>query len=726
MRSSLNTAPIRYVARLLAGIAPLLPIIGHTTQSTDQANVELASINYSGKASGNHVSSLVAVNTDDGRFILFGSMASDLTSLPDTNAVGDLFLRDRQTGVTHLVSVNSAGTAAASTSGTIDEASVTPDGRFVVFTSTRYDLAANDTDGWRDVFVRDVQMGTTRLVNAAAPGNAILPRISSNGRFVAFLVRNDIWRQDLQTGQNTLVAHGDFNDLAMTPDGRFVLFQEFTNGQSAGQLFLRDLQTQTTTRVTVNHFGTGAAAGYFYHIRISGDGRFITFDANYTDLVDDSTDRVFRDVFVRDMQLGVTRRISPKTNIDCELPDISANGRVISYFYGFSERQVHVYDQETDITEQITTHYTRTFEMSPNGRFIVFQSDDGSLVDKDTNGKYDIFLFDRELKTLLLISHQSGAADSANGHSTLPITDVCPPVVSDDGQIAFDSQATNLVTTPKSPAPPGYSPTTDVYTVKVGPGARALNVSTRLRVETGDGVGIGGFILTGNQLKQVVLRAIGPSLSAAGIPGVLQNPVLELHNSSGTLLVSNDNWKDTQQSEIEATGLQPGNDLEPAILRTLAPGSYTAIVLGKNQTTGVALVEAYDADGSASSKLANISTRGVVGTGDNVMIAGFIVGEGFATNILVRGIGPSLASDGINGVLEDPVLALHDQNGAVIASDDNWKDSQQTEIQSTGLAPSDDREAAILATVTQGNYTAILYGKSNGVGVGLVEVFSIQ
>jgi hypothetical protein len=261
---------------------------------------------------------------------------------------------------------------------------------------------------------------------------------------------------------------------------------------------------------------------------------------------------------------------------------------------------------------------------------------------------------------------------------------------------------------------------------------KQLNISTRLLVQTGDNVGIGGFIIDGADPKKVILRAIGPSLTARGVPGALQDPTLELHDHTGAMIAFDDNWKDTQQSVIQATGLAPDDDRESAMVQTLAPASYTAIVRGSGGTSGVGLIEAYDLDPSANSKLANISTRGFVGTGDNVMIGGFITGGGIGVDgagseeVLVRAIGPSLTQRGVPNPLQDPTLDLHDGNGAIIASNDNWKDTQQSEIQATGLAPSDDRESAILATIVQGNYTAILRGKNNTTGVGLVEVYKVQ
>ena len=254
----------------------------------------------------------------------------------------------------------------------------------------------------------------------------------------------------------------------------------------------------------------------------------------------------------------------------------------------------------------------------------------------------------------------------------------------------------------------------------------AINISTRLNVGTGDNVMIGGFIIRGNEPKKVILRGIGPSLTAFGVQGALADPVLELHDGSGTIIATNDNWKDTQQADIQASGRAPSDDLESAIIATLVPGSYTAIVSGKNNTTGVGLVEGYDLQTSSDSILFNISTRGFVGIDDNVMIGGFVIGNnGGSANILVRAIGPSLTNFGVANAMQDPTLELHDGSGAIIASNDNWKDTQQTEIQATGLAPTDDAESAILASLAPGSYTAIVRGKNSTTGVALVEGYHL-
>jgi streptogramin lyase len=260
------------------------------------------------------------------------------------------------------------------------------------------------------------------------------------------------------------------------------------------------------------------------------------------------------------------------------------------------------------------------------------------------------------------------------------------------------------------------------------PAAKVLNVSTRLQVEGGDNVLIGGFIVTGKDPKRVIVRAIGPSLAGAGISGALADPVLELHDSTGAAIASNDNWRQTQEAEIQATGVAPSNEAESAIVRTLAPGNYTAVVRGKNDTTGIGVVEAYDLNQAQVSKLANISTRGLVKTGDNILIGGFIVrpGGGTNTDVVVRAIGPSLAQADVSGALQNPMLELHDSSGATIASNDDWKETQQAAIEGTGLQPKDDRESAILSSLPPGAYTAVVRGKSDTTGIAVVELYNIN
>jgi hypothetical protein len=260
---------------------------------------------------------------------------------------------------------------------------------------------------------------------------------------------------------------------------------------------------------------------------------------------------------------------------------------------------------------------------------------------------------------------------------------------------------------------------------------RVGNISTRAFVGTDDNVPIAGFIVTGPDSKKVILRAIGPSLTAAGVSGAVSDPTLELHDGGGAVIAFNNNWKETQENEIRMSGLAPADDSEAVLVRTLSPGTYTVVMRGINGT-GVGVVEVYDVEPNANSKLANISTRGYVGAGEQVMIAGIIVrsagsnGPPSSRSLLIRGIGPSLAQFHVPNPLSNPILELHDGNGATLLINDDWKVPQQSLIQSTGLAPSNERESAMVVALGPGNYTALLRGTNGGSGAGLIEVFSLQ
>jgi hypothetical protein len=315
-----------------------------------------------------------------------------------------------------------------------------------------------------------------------------------------------------------------------------------------------------------------------------------------------------------------------------------------------------------------------------------------------------------------------------------PAPDVCTGVTPTPAPTATptpSATATPVATaTPTPTTTPGGtvtpSPTPEgSATPTPAPPAQAVNLSTRMQVGTDENVGIGGFIITGTALKHVLIRAIGPSL-AQFVPDALADPVLELHGPGGFVTITNDNWRDdpVQAALIMASGIPPTNDLESAIDATLNPGAYTAIVRGNNNTSGVALVEVYDLDSAVLAKLANISTRAFVSTADNIVIAGFMLGNNNGDDtVVVRGIGPA----GVPNPLQDPTLELRDANGALIASDNDWQDNsaQAAEITAVGLAPPSTLDAAILATLPPGLYTALLAGRNGGTGVGLVEVYDL-
>jgi hypothetical protein len=260
-----------------------------------------------------------------------------------------------------------------------------------------------------------------------------------------------------------------------------------------------------------------------------------------------------------------------------------------------------------------------------------------------------------------------------------------------------------------------------------------LNVSTRGQVGSGERAMIGGFIITGSEPKPVILRAIGPSLRNYGVAGVLDDPTFSLHDNTGATIASNDDWQQSPQwTEIQATGIPPSDAREAAIVATLAPGAYTAVLEGKNGATGVCLVEIYDLNAGTQSQLANMSTRGYTERGDNALIGGVIIGGGTgSTDILIRALGPSLSKSGVVATLENPYLGLTTQAGVGIDGNDDWRMSpNQAAIQATGMPPSDDRESAIVRTLAPGAYTALVFPTSSSggtrSGVGLVEFYRLR
>jgi hypothetical protein len=251
-----------------------------------------------------------------------------------------------------------------------------------------------------------------------------------------------------------------------------------------------------------------------------------------------------------------------------------------------------------------------------------------------------------------------------------------------------------------------------------------LNISTRVHVRGGDNVMIGGFIIEGDSNKDVALRALGPSLGDLGVKETLPDPELEVYDSTGALIAQNDNWTSLPPGTVPA-GLEPPNPAEAVVVANLAPGSYTAILRSVDGTEGNALCELYDLVPGKSS-VRNISTRGRVGIGDDVMIGGFIVGGTAPLKVMIRAIGPSLAAFGVAGVLPDPVLELHDKDGSLIYFNDNWRGDQAQQIIDSTIAPNDEHESAIIATLAPGAYTAIVHDVGTAEGVALVEVYVLN
>jgi hypothetical protein len=371
-----------------------------------------------------------------------------------------------------------------------------------------------------------------------------------------------------------------------------------------------------------------------------------------------------------------------------------------------------------------TTSLTSMITARSNGQYSTGQITTGTAPEfgyyRNASGRVDFNFGSTDRRMLTELNAQGIGIvifGTAQGGGT-PTPSPTPPLPTPTAAATATPDATVTPTPTPTPAP---TP------------ARALNISTRLRVETGDRVMIGGFIITGSGPKRVVLRGIGPSLANFGIADALADPVLDLRDSSGVLLVQNDNWQDNatdQGAQLSALGLAPPHPNESGMVAVLpSQTSYTAILAGKNGGTGVGLVEVYDIDEGADSQLANISTRGFVQTGDNVMIGGFILGgSNGSTDVAVRGIGPSLAQFGLSNVLADPTLELRDSNGVLLTANDNWQNDPVSAAQLTrlGLSPHDPLESGIFATLVPGAFTAILAGNNAGVGVGLVEIYNVH
>ena len=247
---------------------------------------------------------------------------------------------------------------------------------------------------------------------------------------------------------------------------------------------------------------------------------------------------------------------------------------------------------------------------------------------------------------------------------------------------------------------------------------------------------IEGFIVQGpaGSKKKIIVRAIGPSLAPFGIPDAVSDPTLEIRDSSEALLATNNDWKNTQvggiitsdqAAEINGSGVAPTNNLESAIIANFAPGSYTAIVRGVDNTTGTGVVDAYDLNAASPARLANVATSGLIQPGDKLMIAGFIIQNG-PVRAVVRAIGPSLGAFGITNALPDTTLQLRNQNGTIVRENDDWQSDQKAELEATGLQPSELVEAAMVVTIPPGQYTAQVRGKPETTGIGVVQVYFLQ
>ena len=502
----------------------------------------------------------------------------------------------------------------------------------------------------------------------------------------------------LAASRDLFVADNGSNTIfRFTPDGTESTFASGLNGpfglafDSSGNVFEGDVGSNTIFKFTPDGTGSTFAFGLSGPIGLAFDSSGNLFEADYNS--------------------GTIFKFTPA-------------GTRSSFAFGLSQPVGLAFDGSGNLFEGDVGSNT-IFKFTPDGIKSTFASGLSGPVGLAFDSSGNLFEADYNSGTIFKFTPAGTKSTFASG-------------LSNPAGLAFDSSGnlfetdqgsgTIFIFTPtgaKSTFASGLSgPSGLAFTTST---AYLANISTRALVQTGNQVLIGGFIISGTGPKKLVMRALGPTLSRFGVPAALQNPTLELHNAAGALISFNDNWGDApNKQQIIDAHLAPPNAAEPAILATLDPGNYTAIVRGANNTTGVALVEGYDIDPGSSSRLENISTRGLVQTGDNVMIAGVIVGGSGSQKMIVRALGPTLSNFGVANALADPTLELRDINGNLIKSNDNWRSTQQAEIIATGLQPPNDAESAIVATLAPSNYTMIVRGVNSTTGVALVEVYRLN
>jgi Tol biopolymer transport system component len=531
---------------------------------------------------------------------------------------------------------------------------------------------------------------------------AVLPP-AGNGKIVFTAQRDggyEIYVMDSDGANQTRLTNNPASDdsAAWSLDGTKIAFS--SNRDDNFEIYLMNADGSNQTRVTNN-----SADDQSPHW--SPDGTKIAFASNR-----DGNREIY--VMNADGSNQTRLTVAPQDDYD---PNWSPDGGQISFTSNRNDPEVFLMD--ADGSNQVNlTNNTSAIDSgsawSPDGTKIAFSST------RDGGG---IFVMNRDGTNVTRLTQFTGGPETDSGAAWAPdgtkvayqhtLTLGGSPeifVVNADG-----SNPTRLTNDPTLDREP------DWQRVSLS-AAQALNLSTRMLVQTGDNVGIGGFIVTGTVSKHVVIRAVGPSL--VSVPNPLADPVLELHGPPGFPTIINDNCADTQ-IPAPPPFCQPGS-LDAAIEAHLNPGAYSAIVRGKNNTSGVALAEVYDVDQGAASKLANISTRALVGTSDNIVIAGFILGGNSGNDqVLLRGIGPSFTAAGVPNALADPTLELRDSNGVLLLANNDWQDDPTMPVLPPGLQPTSPLESVIMATLPPGLYTALLAGVNNGTGIGLVEVYDL-
>ena len=495
------------------------------------------------------------------------------------------------------------------------------------------------------------------------------------------------------------------NQPSFSPDGSKILFYSHRDG-STSEIYVMNSDGSAQTRLT-------NSPGNDFHPSFSPDGTRIAFHSN--------RDGDF-EIFVMNADGSEPTQVTQNSAFDTGASYSPDGSRIVftsNRDPGGLTGNYEIYVMNADGRDQTRLTNNPAFdsgaEFSPDGTKIVFYS--------DRDGDHEIYLMNADGSDVTQLTAAAGR-------------DADPAFSPDGSRIVFTSNRDgNEEIYVMNIDGSGQTRLTSNLASDIGAGwgrfeapLRVLNLSTRARVGSGDEVLIGGLIITGNQPKRVIFRAIGPSLQqdGAALSGRLSDPTLSLRDANGVEIAFNDDWQQAaERTEIEQSGVAPTDEREATILRTLAPGAYTAVLRGSNDSTGLAVVELYDLNSEADSRLANLSTRGFVQTDPDLLIGGFIT-SGPTEVVVVRGLGPSLGQSGVPTPLADPLLSIHDANGAQIASNDDWQDDPNSAaIQSYGLAPRDSKEAALLIMPPAGATTAVLRGRNNTTGNALMEIYDV-
>ncbi|MFL6590908.1 MAG: hypothetical protein ACJ8M4_12140, partial [Chthoniobacterales bacterium] len=583
---------------------------------------------------------------------------------------------------------------------------------------TRNHIARLNPDGTLDTAFNPNANNSVYSIAVQADGRILVGGIFSaeNGEpTIGGQTRNFIARLDDTTGLADSFnpnPNDDVYSIAIQPDGKILAggYFEVIGGQTRRRIARLDPTTGQADSFNPDAFGIG-----IYSVALQADGKILV-GGPFLSIGGQTRHYIAR----LDPITGLADSFNPNASNWVQTIAVQTDGKILvggpfngeNSIGGQERNRIARLDPITGLADSWNPNandFVFSIALQANGRILAGGS--FTSIGGETRNR------------IARLDATTGLADSFNpnvsGPGTFPFpTAVFSIAVQADDRILAGGVFNKLT-------PNGGSPVTRNCIARLGPKPATLrNISARLHVQTGDNAMIGGFIVAGTEQKTVIVRGIGPSLS---VPDALADPIIEVHGQDGGLLAMNDNWNDaTTSQQIIDSGLAPSNELESALWGVLNPGAYTVVVRGRDQGTGVGLFEVYDLNETVDSKLANVSTRGLVETEDKVMIVGAIVSGAAPTRMLLRALGPSLENFGVPNPLENPVLELHGDNGELIAENDDWRNDQETEIAQTGLPPSNDFESAIVRDLPTGQYTAIVRGAGHTTGVALIEAYDLQ